>query len=104
MQNLYSMKSQLDYFTLGTDRLEIDILGHFEDLTQNYNQVHRILNLPNAQLKHRNRTTNADKDYRQLYDNQMVEIISKLFYEEILLFDYEYESAYPHRHCSVTKS
>jgi hypothetical protein len=100
IQELYSMKPQLEYFTLADGRLKIDFLGHFEHLTEDFNSVTDMLGLSAVSLVHQNRSTNSDKDYRKSYDDEMVEIVSKRFSEEIVLFGYDYENKNPTRRCS----
>ena len=56
IQSLYSMKSQLDYFTLEDSRLKLDFLGHYEYLADDFRSVTQSLCCP-ANLRHHNRSS-----------------------------------------------
>jgi len=94
IQKLYSMKSQLDYFTHSNDQIEVDFLGHFEFLNKDFASIVKQIGL-SVSLCHANKSTNTHNDYRKSYDDEMIEIISTRFAEEIDLFGYNFDDRYP---------
>lgn len=93
-QNLYSMKSQLDYFTLPDGTMNIDYLGHFEYLPEDLEQISKQIGVQ-IKLSHHNKSTNTGLDYRKQYDDEMIEFVRNRFAEEIEFFSYSFEDRYP---------
>lgn len=85
IQDLKSMRSQLDYFTMPDGRMSIDVLGHFEFLAEDTALIARRIKCP-ISLVHKNRSSNSGIDYRMSYDDEMIEIVATKFAEEIELF------------------
>jgi len=99
IQELKSMKSQLDYFTMPGGRMKIGFLGHFEFLNDDVNSISKHIKC-SISLGHENRSTNFSSDYQRYFDNEMIEIVASRFSEEIEPFGYTFERKQPSRRCS----
>jgi hypothetical protein len=80
----------LPYLVDGEGNVIVDYLGRFEALEETMRYVYEQLNLPYRPLPHENRSVRDD--YRAYYDDDTAEIVSKLFAEEIALFDYRFDA------------
>lgn len=99
IQTLYSMKSQLDYFTFEHNRMQLGFLGHYEYLEDDFNSITQTLRCP-VQLPHFNQSSNSANDYRTSYDDDTIELVADLFAEEISFFGYEFANPRPKRRLS----
>lgn len=99
IQDLYSMKSQLDYFTYNGGMMKLGFLGHYEYLAEDIASVAESIGHP-IQLHHHNSSSNTGTDYRDEYDEVMIEIVRSIFSEEIEQFGYSFEKRYPTKRCS----
>ena len=99
IQDLYSMKPQLDYFTFPDGMMKMDFLGHFEFLEEDLNSVATRIGCPMI-LPYYNRSSNTDRDYRDEYDEEMIKIVQSRFEGEIAHFGYIFDDKYPTRRCS----
>lgn len=69
--------------------LQMDFIGRFENLQEDWNYVCSKLNIENKQLTHRKR---GDKiDYSQYYNQKNKDLVSKLWSKDIETFNYSYE-------------
>jgi len=94
IKTLYSMKPQVDYFTLDDNTLHIDFLGHFEHLGDDLRIIAEHIGSP-LTLPHLNRSTNSQKDYRKEYDSEMIEIVARRFTDDIHHFGYTFDQPDP---------
>ncbi len=101
IQDLHSMRSQLDYFTLPNGRMQLDFLGHYEFLNEDFLSVMDRLKCT-ASLRHANRSSNNSSDYRKPFDDSMIEIVGERFSEEIDLFGYVFDQAMPMKRISAS--
>lgn len=99
IQDLNSMKPQLDYFTFPDGMMKMDFLGHFEFLEEDLNSVATRIGCPMI-LPCYNRSSNTGRDYRDEYDEEMIKIVQSLFEEEIAHFGYIFDDKYPVKRCS----
>ena len=99
IEQLYGMKSQLDYFSRPDGTIQADFLGHYEYLHEDFSAVTRQLGC-NATLGHDNRSTNNRSDYRDQFDARLVEIVADRFAEEIELLGYSFDVPNPTKRVS----
>jgi hypothetical protein len=99
VNRLHSMRQQLDYVTVGANRLKIDYLGHYEYLHEDLRAIEARIGCA-IPLRHLNRSSNAGRDYRDDYDAEMIEIVARRFAEDVRLFGYEFGQRFPTRRCS----
>lgn len=99
INGLHSMRSQLDYFTTEDKFLEMDFVGHFEYLQEDLRNIELHIGA-DIKIPHLNRPSSAKSDYREHYDQEMVEIVSLRFKDDIEEFGYTFKWNYPTRRCS----
>ena len=94
IRSLRTMRPQVDFFTCPDGQLKIDFLGHYEHLAEDIKALADELNIP-LKLTQKNASTNGENDYRVSYDDEMAEIVAKLFEEDCRHFGYHFDSVYP---------
>ncbi len=70
------------------DLLEMDFIGRFENLEEDYQKLIQILNWP-ADLKTMN-IAPQKIDYRKAYDDELIEMTASFFKEDIERFNYTF--------------
>lgn len=80
--------NQLDYLTDNDGKLNVDFIGRFENLQEDYNFVCKTLNLKNVPLRRLNRSTNSD--YRKFYSSKDAEKVYKLYQRDVEYFGYKF--------------
>ncbi|HYW75002.1 MAG TPA: sulfotransferase family protein [Gammaproteobacteria bacterium] len=92
-------KPQVDFLrTPHSDRLPIDFLGFYENLSADFRYVCRRLGLPgNIELTQENRTAvgAGAPDYRSRYTDEMREIVAEAYREDIVTFGYAFDDSSP---------
>lgn len=76
-------------FFVGSDRqLLTDYVGRVEQMQLSYDEVCRRIGIPSTPLE----TVNSSRrgDYRDYYDQQLVDAVAKLYARDLDLFDYEF--------------
>jgi hypothetical protein len=69
--------------------IPLDYIGRFETLTEDFQQLCTAMGLSQITLPHR--TKGSNEDYRQCYDRESIDIVAKVYKEEIELFGYSFE-------------
>ena len=72
--------------------LDLDFIGRFETLTEDYGKIARSLDLKQTRLPHKMK--GEGKDYRQFFDNEAFDIVNSVYKEEIELFDYTFDNGF----------
>lgn len=96
---MHSMRPQLDFFTFPDKTMKIGFLGHYEFLEEDFNTAMSRLGL-SIHLSQINQSDNASSDYRQAYDDEMIDIVASLFAEDIEHFGYEFSHREPRNRIS----
>jgi Sulfotransferase family len=91
---LRSMRPQLDFITSAAGAIDADFVGHYEYLQKDFADVAARLGI-DVELPHLHRTTNSDHDYRQDYDDWMIDFVAERFADDIRHFGYTFESREP---------
>lgn len=99
IDKLHSMKQQVDYFTLEDGQMKLDFLGNFEFLQEDIKVVEKQLQIM-LDLPFLNASSNIEKDYRDEYDDEMIDIVSSRFADDIAFFGYLFEERHPTKRCS----
>jgi hypothetical protein len=68
--------------------MPLDFIGRFENLTNDFNYVADKIGLKNKTLP--KLVVGSGQHYSKFYDDQMIDIISKKYRDEIKLFKFEY--------------
>jgi len=66
----------------------VDFIGRFENLEDDFHKVQVILNKQNQELLHLNKSNS--ENYKNQYDNQMIDIVYNVYKEDIKLFTYDF--------------
>lgn len=80
--------------------VELDYIGRFETLAQDYSNIAQTLGLSDTTLPHKMQS--RKEDYRQHYDDATAELVADRYAEEIALFDYSFDDV-AHAPASVPK-
>ncbi|WP_415408820.1 sulfotransferase family 2 domain-containing protein [Synechococcus sp. A10-1-5-9] len=96
INKLHSMRSQLDFFVDGNNTINVDFLGHYEFLKEDFNYVSKLLLLPEyLSLPRKNSSSSSTANYIDFYDDEMISIVQRRFAYEIDLFGYKFNSPFP---------
>jgi len=80
------LRPQLYWIKSFDGSINMDFIGRFETLVEDFQHVCRAINLPQIELPHK--IKGKGEDYRQHYDNESIDIISNVYAEEIKIFNY----------------
>jgi len=86
-------RPQRDFIFLEGDNLSaVDFIGYFENLDQDFAYVSNRIGI-SAELMHLNRTPSSKKDYKAYYDNEMIEIVSDAYRDDIRVLGYNFDNS-----------
>jgi hypothetical protein len=86
-------RPQRDYIYLEEDNASaVDFIGYFENLDQDFAYVSNRIGI-SAELMHLNRTPSSKKDYKAYYDNEMIEIVSDAYRDDIRVLGYNFDNS-----------
>lgn len=86
-------KPQCDFIQVpGDDQLQIDYLGRFESLESDFQHICERLGV-DAVLRHSNRSTQSNRDFRQQYDDRMIQIVADVYRKDIEVLGYDFDNA-----------
>ena len=92
-KNIYSFSHFLPQFwflTFYDFNLQVDFIGKFENLNEDFLKITNKLNI-NSDLLHLNKSDNIRKMYFDYYNQESIDIIADLYKEDIDLFKYDYK-------------
>ena len=67
---------------------ELNFIGRFEKLQEDFNIICNKLKIPLKKLSHRNKSNR--KHYKEYYCEETIKIVTEKYYEDITYFGYEY--------------
>lgn len=69
--------------------IELDFIGRFENLQEDFKKICQDLNIDGVQLPHKLKSKNVD--YRDYYHDGLVELVAEVYSEEIEMFGYTFD-------------
>lgn len=73
----------------GTETPQLDFIGRYENIAEDYSQVCQRLGIPNT-IRDTNRGQSRPRDYRTEYNDEMVEIVGRVYARDIRMFRYSF--------------
>jgi hypothetical protein len=70
--------------------IPLDYIGRFENILEDFQEICNYLNIPNVALPHKVKGNN--NDYREYYNDESKKIIAKIYFDEIKMFGYSFDS------------
>ena len=91
MTNPNAIIQQSTWFKDKQDKIIVDFIGLFENLENDIKYVMNKLDLPfvSSDLQHRNKS-NRSRDYRKMYDSELIDFVTQQHAEDIDYFDYTF--------------
>ena len=90
--NLYAgkgmLRPQVYWIKNFEGKISLDYIGRFENLSEDVHEIFKKLQLENIKLPHKIKGTG--KDYREIYDDESIQIVSEVYKEEIRMFNYTF--------------
>ena len=80
-------RQQMDWLTDNNEKLNIDFIGRFENITEDFEKVSYIIGA-NSSIRHLNKT--ETKHYKEAYNQKSKELINKAFSKDIDYWDFKY--------------
>lgn len=83
------LKSQLSWITNYSNKIDLDYVGRFENLTEDFKKICTQLSISPITLPHKGKGTGDD--YRKYYDEDSKKIILENYRDEIEMFGYTFD-------------
>lgn len=83
-------RPQLDFLRSSGDRIEVDYVGYFERIDEDYEEIRRRIGT-GGPLEAANVTKGRKKDYRDFYDQESKAIVANVYRQDIETFGYTFD-------------
>tara|TARA_R100001015_G_C4610994_1_gene166400 strand:+ start:176 stop:781 length:606 start_codon:yes stop_codon:yes gene_type:complete len=80
------------YFVTTDENVSVDFVGKYENLKSDFEMISERFNI-NSELGIHHKSQ-RDRDYRKYYDNEMIEIVSTYYADDLENFGYSYDGDY----------
>jgi hypothetical protein len=70
--------------------IDLDFIIRFENLHEEFNEVMRLMGVPQISLPYKNKDTT--QNYREHYTDESIKLVETIYREEIKMFDYSFSS------------
>ena len=85
-----SIELQSDYVIDLHDRVIVDFIGRYENLSADFAQACERMNVRCPPLPHKRKAVGRERDYRSYYSDVLAEQVSDYFQRDIELFGYRF--------------
>lgn len=85
------LTKQKDYFFIDGQKIEYDKVIMFDNLSQGFIELKKDLNLPDHFFKKKLKSSKSKKHYSKYYTDRMLELVSKIYEEDIDFFEYNFD-------------
>lgn len=83
------LEPQLNWITNFSDEIDLDYIGRFENLTEDFQKICNQLDISHITLPHKLKGTG--KDYRKYYNKDSMKIIMEHYSDELSMFGYTFD-------------
>ena len=87
--NVFPMRHFLSLTDEDDFALNVDHIMKFENLSQQFHEITKLLNIEQTDLPHKNKS--KKEHYSYYYDKELIDFIQEKFLEDIALGDYEFK-------------
>jgi len=81
---------QINMLTDKEGNLQMNFIGRFENLHQDWNFVCNKLEITNAELSHRKKASKVN--YKDYYNGENIDLVNRLWKKDLEIFGYKYEN------------
>jgi hypothetical protein len=86
---LSNLRPQYTWIYDNKGNLQVDFLGRFENLYNDFETIKETIGMPDIELEHHN-ITERPRDYRLGYNSRTKEAVASYYKKDIELFNYTY--------------
>ncbi len=87
INNISHFRPQFNYVCDKNDKVEIDFIGRFENLEEDFQKVCRILDI-DTELPHIN-SSNTTQHWKTFYNNETLKIVERVYKKDFDIFGYD---------------
>lgn len=87
-----SLSLQSDYLVDLHGVKQVDFLGHYESLHEDFSKVCNRLGIPAIDLPHKRKADDRKKDFRKYYDDDVAELVAAHFKTDIEMLGYRFDA------------
>jgi hypothetical protein len=86
-----SIQAQLDYLIDLQGKLQMNFIGHYENLNDDFQQICETIGIPQMKLPHKRQAKDRKQDYRSYYSDDLAELVGQYFKRDIEALDYRFD-------------
>lgn len=95
-----SIELQSDYLIDLSGELQVDFIGRYEQLREDFAEACRRIGITQPDLSHERKSADRKRDYRSYYNDETAELVARQFARDIELLGYSFDPQTQEPHCS----